>query len=327
MPPRDADAIRRWAREHTPDLRIDLVRVSGHPALAAVEGFAGALAELVPSLRIRRETDEYVSQPGLRLAPNLIFHAAPAGTQIAPFLDALALSAGLVPAPLSDEQAGALAQVCTPAQLDLYVGAHCPFCPSMIGRLTALAAAAPSLALAVIDAGLFAESAGKDGIQSVPTLILDGGLRWTGAVEIQSLVPALVDRDPARLPAAVLERMLESGAAGDLAGMMAEAGQIFPALIDLILHPRWSVRLGAMVAVETLVELDADLAFGTAPLLLERYSAQPVNVRGDVLQVLGMVGSADTISRISALVEDEADAEVRAAAEEAVAEILERSNG
>ena len=163
-------------------------------------------------------------------------------------------------------------------------------------------------------------------IQSVPTLILDGGLRWTGAVGLEDLLPALEDRDPARLPPASLERMLDSGGAGELAEMMVAAGRIFPALVDLLVHPSFSVRLGAMVTMETLAELNADLALGFAGPLAARCGGHPANVRGDVLQVLGMVGGAETVRQIAALTEGETDPEVLAAAEEAVAEILARQS-
>ncbi len=324
LSPRDLEVIGRWGRHHAPDLSIELVRVSGHPALPALEAVAGALADLLPSVRIRRQTDAGAFKPGLRLGAHLIFHAAPAGNEIPPFLDALALTAGLTPSPFSGGQVAALARIRAPARLDLYVGTHCPFCPAMVGRLAAMAVAAPKITLAVTNAQLFADEARDQRIQSVPTLILDGGLRWTGAVEIDALIPALVERDPVRLPAAVLEGMLESGAAGELAEMMAAAGKIFPSLLDLLVDPRWSVRLGAMVAMETLAESAPGLALEVAAPLLARYGGQPSNVRGDMLQVLGTVGSAATSSQIAAVVAGETDTEVLAAADEAMAAIAAR---
>ena len=324
IPPRDAAAIGRRTAGLQRRLPIDLVRVPGHPALADIQRFAEALAALAPVLRLRRDTDAQARRPGLRLLDNLIFHAAPAGSALAAFLDALELAAKAVPSPLSSVQAKALEQVAAPAQLDLYVGAHCPFCPAIITRMAALAVAAPQIRLAVIDAERFADESRDQGIRSVPTLILDQGLRWTGTVDIDALLPAIIQRDPAQLPAPVLEQMLQSGAAADLAAMMVGAGRLFPAIVDLLCHPRWSVRLGAMVTMETVAEQAPALAAQAAPALLARYGREEPSVRGDMLHVVGMVGGIELAAGIEPLATDEPDAEVRAAVVEALAAIRER---
>ena len=324
IPPRDAATIRRRTAGLQNRLRIELVRVPGHPALADIQRFAETLAALAPVLRLRRDTDAQARRPGLRLLANLIFHAAPAGSALAAFLDALELAANAVPSPLSSAQAKAIEQIAAPAQLDLFVGAHCPFCPAIITRMAALAVAAPQIRLAVIDAERFADESRDQGIRSVPTLILDQGLRWTGSVDIDALLPAIIQRDPARLSPDILEQMLQSGAAADLAAMMVDAGRLFPAIVDLLCHPLWSVRLGAMVTMETVAEQAPALAAQAAPALLARYRRQEPSVRGDMLHVLGMVGGIDLAVQIESLAAGEPDAEVREAVVEALAVIRER---
>ncbi len=321
----NADRIRRWGGGLKVDIRLDLLRVAGHPAMAAVEDFATALAALAPRVKIRRNSDADWLRPGLRIASNLTFYAAPLGTELPVFLDVLTMSAEKTAPNLSDDQLRRIEEIGAPAQLDLYISPHCPFCPIMVGRLAGLALAAPRLVLAVIDAGLFSDAARDRDIRSVPTLILDDGLRWTGDAGIDEILPAVTARDPASLGAAVFERMLESGAAGDLSAMMVAAGGVFPAFVDLLVHDRWSVRLGAMVTLETLAEEAPELAATLVPQLLARYDAQGVAVRGDMLQMLSVVGNETMVGAIESLTRDETHVDIREAAAEAIESLREKS--
>jgi hypothetical protein len=74
-------------------------------------------------------------------------------------------------------------------------------------------------------------------------------------VDAGELVTMMLDRDPTSLGADALRGMIEDGNAEGVARMMAERGQIFTSFVDLLIHPRWSVRLGAMVSFESLVEM------------------------------------------------------------------------
>ena len=71
---------------------------------------------------------------------------------------------------------------------------------------------------------------------------------------------ALMHRDPARLDAAALERMIKDGHAAQLARMMLRENRLFPAFLKLLVHPEWSVRMGAMVVLEEIAEGNRGLA-------------------------------------------------------------------
>jgi hypothetical protein len=63
-----------------------------------------------------------------------------------------------------------------------------------------------------------------------------------------------------------------------------------------------------------------------APVLMARYGAQGVAVRGDLLQVIGMVGTAELADAVALMTRQETHADVREAAEEAVATLREKSS-
>ncbi len=166
---------------------------------------------------------------------------------------------------------------------------QCPHCPQAARSLLAIADRTPAIKLIVIDGVLFAEEAKTDGIRMVPTLIMDEHLRWSGRIDPQEVLRQCRQRDPITLSAASLRQILQAGDAERAADVMAARGQIFPALIVLLLDPQWSVRLGAMVAVEYLIEQAPELTAMLIDPLWEKFAAAPEQVQGDIVQVLGQI--------------------------------------
>jgi hypothetical protein len=205
-----------------------------------------------------------------------------------------------------------------PAELELFVTPPCTFCPGMVAGLMPLAAANRRIQLTIIDASFFPEIAASRGIQAVPTLVLDGQFRWTGSCAIEELIDLLVDRDPSKMGPAAIETLLKEGAAPDLARMMVDCNRIFPALLELLSHPQWPVRLGAMVAVEELHALSPDLGRQMIDALWHRFDAVSDPVKGDFLFLCGEIGERADVPRIQAVLQREESIAVRDAAEDAL---------
>jgi len=319
LSPVDAGVVRRWAADDGPAAAITRLVDPAHPLDAPLAAFARSLTALAPRLRLAHEADPPPEPgPGLRLGADLVFHLLPAGPELPVFLAALRLSADPPPPPAP------LAGLDLPAGLDLFVGPGCPVCPEMVRRLVPAAVAPGRLRLAVIDAAAFPAAAARHRVRATPTLVLDGRFRWTGLVDPGEVWPVVMDRDPSRLGPAALETMLAEGEADRLAGMMIAAGRAFDALAELLTHPRWPVRLGAMVAVETLAERRPDLAADLVPVLLERYPGCPDAVRGDLLYVLGSIAAPADRPAIERLTAGESDPDVCEAAAEALAALGEK---
>ncbi len=121
----------------------------------------------------------------------------------------------------------------------------------MVRQVTPLAIANELIRLAVIDALLFHGKAQSDGIRSVPTVLLDGKYRWTGTIQLADIIEMLENRDPAHLGTSALRNIIEEGNAAQVADLMLEQGLIFPSFLDLLVHEKWPVRLGAIVALGT----------------------------------------------------------------------------
>ena len=172
--------------------------------------------------------------------------------------------------------------------------------------------------MTVIDGELFLDAAQKDRVSAAPTVILDDRFRWTGSVDAGELVTLMLDRDPADLGADALRGMIEAGNAEGVARMMADRGMIFPAFIELLIHPRWSVRLGAMVSFETLAESDPGLAGEVVDPLVAVFADVDDGVKGDLIHVLGESGNRAALPFLATVAGGDYDDEVQAAAEEAI---------
>ncbi|MCU0593226.1 MAG: thioredoxin family protein [Desulfobacterales bacterium] len=277
--------------------------------------FCERVTAILPQVSFAREEGTEPEPPLIRLPNGIRYQGAPRGNEVAPFIDALT---GKIQ-PLSDRHRERLVGASLhPAELEIFVTPPCTFCPGMVRGLMPLATASPRIQITVIDASLFPETAESRGIQAVPTLVLDGQFRWTGSWVIGELIDLLVTRDPASMGPAALEMLLREGAAQRLARMMAEQKRVFPALLELLCHEKWPVRLGAMVTVEELSALAPDLALQAIDTVWHRFDSVSDQVRGDILFLCGEAGKPSLMPRIRTVLLSSSSVEVKAAAEEAL---------
>lgn len=321
--PQDEQTIRQWAARQTWPITLYLARGEGHPGEKLAQ-FCDEFKALTPQVEIRKVPDEPFRAPAIIIGrhENIAYQALPKGKELLPFLEALSAAAHPA-APLRNGIAPA-ARIELPAELSVFIAQQCPHCPYIVAQLLSLADENPPLRLTVIDGFLFDNQAKTLGIRSVPTLILDNDLRWTGQMNMSEVIRQCVQRDPAQLSAASLRQIIESGEAARVAALMSANDRIFPAFIDLLVHERWPVRLGAMVTVEYLADEAPDLAARLIAPLWKRFADLDARVQGDVLQVLAQVKNHDVKEYLEEIVSGDYDKSVK----EAAAEELETwSNG
>jgi hypothetical protein len=203
----------------------------------------------------------------------------------------------------------------------IYISPQCKFCPEAVRQLLPLLTLNSNIRLTVIDAMYFPELAEMENIQSVPTLILEDHFRWSGSFQINEIVDVMKNRDPSMLGPVSLEMMLKEGKAGALAAMMLEKVQIFPAFYEVLAHPKWPVRLGAMVVMEELVENNLDLATQILKPLWERFHKVDDRVKGDLLYLFGQLKRTEILPQLQAILNGDYDPEVLEAAQEALNKI------
>lgn len=321
MTPHDKETIRKWIDAGHHAGRITLATVDG-AAAAAITRFGEQLREIIPTLVLRTDTDDPVfAPPALVIGPhrNIGFQAVPGGKFLSPFLDALEIRTQAGTA-LDPDISAHLDRVDLPIQLKLYVAAQCPHCPRVLSQLIPLARGNNHIRLRIIDVQMFTDLANGDRIQSVPTLLLDDHFRWTGRIDVREVLTVGIQRDPGRLSSASLRQMIADGQAERVASMIQDCGQVLPALIDLLVHERWSVRLGAMVTAEYLAAGSKALSQALCDMLWRRFPDLADPIRGDVVHVLGEVPSEENLARLVRIASGAFGQIAKEAAEEVLAD-------
>jgi hypothetical protein len=301
------------------DIQIELTE-SEHEKSPAIRQFCDELVQKAPKIRVKKEAGDPDEIPSIRIHDGLRYQAIPGGTEIGPFVDALRLK-DMGTARLEASAAEQLAKIDLPTHLVIYVSPQCTFCPAAVQQLLPLLALNANVRLTVVDAMHFPELAEADNIQSVPTLILENQFRWTGTIQLNEIMEMMVNRDPSVLGPASLETMLKEGKAGQLAEMMLNKAEIFPAFYELLIHAKWPVRLGAMVVMEEIIEKNPDLAIQTIKPLWQYFDEVDDRVKGDLVYILGQMAPMETMPLLESILKGEYEAEVKEAAREAITDL------
>jgi glutaredoxin len=301
------------------DIQIELVE-SEHEKSPAIRQFCDELVQKVPKIRVKKEAGDPDEIPSIRIHDGLRYQAIPGGTEIGPFVNALQLK-DMGTARIEASAAEQLAKIDLPTHLVIYVSPQCTFCPAAVQQLLPLLTLNANVRLTVVDAMTFPELAEADNIQSVPTLILENQFRWTGTIQLNEIMEMMVNRDPSVLGPASLEMMLKEGKAGQLAEMMLNKAEIFPAFYELLIHAKWPVRLGAMVVMEEIIEKNPDLAIQTIKPLWQYFDEVDDRVKGDLVYILGQMAPTETMPLLESILKGEYEAEVKEAAREAITDL------
>ena len=320
MTPREEETAAAFNAQLTGPIDIRLY-LSDDPRGKDLQAFCRRLGEIAPNIRTKEDMDETGPLPAIRIGERLRYRGVPAGKELEPFLEAISLldlNAPSVDATLT-EGFDALE---APADLQIFVTPFCGFCPAVLRRLMPLPFAADSVYLTVIDGTLFPDLASAKNIKSVPTLVMDDHLRWTGMVDMDELKQAVINRDPGMLSTKTLERILETeGGAYELAGMMHRHGKVLSAFADLLADERFTIRLAAMVTVEDLMDRDNHMALQLIRPMLDRYNGAPVSVKGDFIYLFGELKAAEALPLMQQAATADPNEEIREAAREALEKV------
>lgn len=321
-------ALLEWEKSQNSPVQVTLTP-SDHEQSPFFEAFCGALQQCTSKIQQLKRTDGE-ELPAIVLSDNMVFHAIPQGKMFSSFIKALSLtpsSSLKLPDTLhiSLETAANLSRIEVPVELKLYIANQCPHCPGVVNTLLSLAAKCSHIHLKIIDGTLFTEHASMDSVLSAPCLILDNEFRWTGSVTPEEVTNMIVNRDPSALSTSSLRRILEEGKADWIAGRMMEHNSIFPGFTGLVIHEIWSVRLGAMVVLEEIVEKSPDLAVQIGPEILKHFKASDIPTQGDILYALGETGDESIKQEILNLTKTLREPDLVEAAQEAIEAIEAKS--
>ncbi len=250
---------------------------------------------------------------------NIHYFAAPEGTELPPFLDLL-LWMGSESEPPQPEVTKSLEILARPSHVMVLIAPTCPHCPQVVRAALSLAVRSSLITLSIVDAVQFEDLAQRYSVKSTPTTIIDDGMTLIGRLTAEELAGHLLRVAEGSSITPILESMIKAGRAEDAAGLICARKQP-EAILPIYMSKEFSVRMGALVALEEVLEknpriLDPIVAELTALLFQEE-----VGLRGDTAELLGKIGNPAAIPALRRAAEDP-DPDVREAAEEAL-QILE----
>lgn len=315
--------IRSWGESLSSGVDLRLVKTDDKrtPLFTA---FAEDLCGLVPGIRLTEERGENGAPPAIQLEDSWTLHLLPEGKELDPFLELLRnISTGgpQIPTQLMEQ----LKPIEIPVVVDVFIATHCPNCPAVMAHIALFPFANRLVQVRAIDGMLFPEMAQERGIRAVPTVLLEDGHRFTGQIRPGEVAQGLVNGDPAQMGTGAFARMINAGDASGLARMMLNRRQVFPGVMDLLASEMFSLRLGAMVALEEIGEADPALALEALAFIWERMEKAGLSAQGDMVYLIGELGNESWMSRLEDLLEKTTSKDLRDAIEEAIESLTQKN--
>ncbi len=315
----DRHFLENWQVKLTRPLPLRFLK-NHRPESDLFAPFLESLKELAPQVPVMTESIPDSELPGLALGESWHFHAVPEGKKLE-ILGEIFLACNNQAPSLSPALQSRWEKLPVAPELTIFIAPQCPFCPQMVRQLIPLTVTTPRAGITLIDASLFIELSRENDIKAVPTVMVNGVYRLTGAFQLDDLLDLAEKTDPAQLPATVMERMLKEGQAGLLGAFMLEKGLIFPNFLPLLIHPEINIRLGAMVVMETVGEEKPLLTASVLSWLWQEYPRSEMPVQGDIVYLIGEWGDETWIQPLEPALAEAIDPELRETLEEAVEKI------
>lgn len=262
------------------------ITLSQHPLSESLERWAETVKTAYPLLSWMVQRSDDQQTPQLKISSRLIYQAIPEGVERPLFYQAMGLR-DLGPCPFDKTLQERIKLLQVPHAVQLFMANQCHYCPQVVLQMLHYGRLTSQVTLKIVDAQMFPEIAANNSIKSVPTLILDDNMRWSGQLDIAEMVGYIENQDPAQLGGETLAAMIQDGQAAQLAGMMVASQKVFPALNGLLTDEKWSIRLGAMVVMETLIETDVSLVVTYLQKFWNEWESFDSNVKGDLLYLMG----------------------------------------
>jgi len=322
MTPHEEQKIIQWSRNLSNDVHLK-VWLTHDKRSDKLRMFCNELSGLVRKIHVEENWKESAEPPHIEVSKNLQYFAVPADHELGPFLEALTFKAdnfALLPKVIKDKIGGIDKSI----SLRLFVSQNCAHCPRSVRDLIRLTVENELINLEIIDGTLFRELAQVEDIQCLPTVLFGDEFRWSGVTPLEDIVEVLLNRDPSDFSISAIERMLEEGNAIRIARMMIESEVVFPEVVEFMTDDRFIIRLGAMAAMEKVVEKNRELASKAVMPLWAYFEKVIEPMQIDILYFMGDAGTAENIPLLESVTSGNHRDHVKEAAKEAIDSIKNR---
>jgi len=247
---------------------------------------------------------------------NICYAALPDGGELAPFLRTL-VHMGNGTNSLKEDTVHYLLGLNQDITIEVLITQSCPVCPRMVELVNQLALCSHKIKVWIVDVDYFPHIREKHRAASAPTTVINDRVQIVGAVNEKELLNWIYKALSEEGLPDVVASLLTIGNSGKALEIITEENRP-DLLIDLMGRSEFTVRLGAMVVIESLQQTAPERIPRLVPGLIKLLDSDMVNIRGDAAFMLGKIGDPRAIEPLRRLVPGEQNPDLREIAKEAL---------
>ncbi|MDL1971129.1 MAG: thioredoxin family protein [Candidatus Desulfofervidaceae bacterium] len=310
-------------------IRLVLIN-SRHPEMfLQMEAFCQDIQRELPNIEFRVKKEQLLAYPAIKITDkeekiNLYYLGLPEKREWFPFFNALkAIATGRVT--LGEEDIKKARGVSVPIEVKIFITAECAFCPVVVDLANQLAIASSMLRVFIIDGGFYPDLVKHYKVTASPTVIINEDYFLVGTEAHEKLVPWLEKASQKAYDSSVLKSLLKQAHAERVVELCLEKEECIYPLLALLQDKELFSRIGAMRVLEELAEKSPRLTEKAISKIVSMLDTNETRDKGDLLFLLGLIGSPEVISVIEKKAQEEAE-EIKEIALEAIENIKKKYN-
>ncbi len=209
-------------------------------------------------------------------------------------------------------------QISAPARIVVLTSPACPHCVHVVEQVEDLRRRCPAVEASVLD--VLTEEVqslcAAHGVQSVPTVVLDGDIALQGQVTARRLAEILASRGTPDYDTHKMRALLDARKIDDASEFLRGPGRAC-CVLPILATAELSDRMGATLVIQMAQEAAPGCLSDLVPGLIALLSSDNPSLRGDVADLLGTLGDPRAIPALQALSTDPNE-DVAAAATDAL---------
>jgi len=291
------------------NLKIFLInKAISNKYLPQLEEFLNNLTKYLP-LKIEIRYEEIPAYPALKLTDKeekikIYYMAVPERLEWEPFLNALkAISEKK--SFLNEDETLKIKELTAFVEIKVFITPFCPFCPAIVDKINQLSIAQNLLKTFIIDATLYPELSQKYKVTASPTVVINEEYFPVGEEVKKNLLSFIEKAGKATYDKEVLKNLLKQAQAEKVIELCGKDEKCFYALIELLEADELFTRIGVMRVLEEMAEkrkIPEKILFQLIEMLK---NAKDERDKGDILYLLGLIGTPEIVSEIEKAIENE----------------------
>ena len=236
----------------------------------------------------------------------IYYMAIPEGLERQPFLNALkAISKR--ESFLNKDEVERIKTIKNPVEIKIFITPFCPFCPSVVDKANQIAIAQNLIKVFIIDATLFPELSQKYKVTASPTVVINEDFVLVGNEAREELSSFVEKAGETVYDKEVLKNLLKQAQAERVIELCEKDEKCLHTLIELLKAPELFTRIGVMYVLEEMAERGKIKSKEKilSHLIETLKTVKDERDKGDILYLLGLIGTSEIISEIEKAIKDE----------------------